>query len=517
MKKVILLIAFAIAATVLQAQEKVDMYSLMFHDMGEYQFNIENFMRQRDGDFVICTFVGIDSGSPYQGPTPVGNIFYKISPSTLAITDSLLVEDPNAPYYLFAPNPHGEGNIRANFEYHEDCDSTFLRICHFPDNNLFINHDEDILTPVCEGYAYGNDNHVVDCRGDLIMKYGKRRPEGSYDKYFARFDSDGTLKHQALFSESGNPVIPNLRVFKESPLQYYHWIGTGDHPHNHLSFFVIDSLLQANSVIFNLTLTEEVINPSYTVYEYLFVDSDTEVIPVGGDDILVASKYVYDTNFHGTAEHGVAVAKYDIRTMQQKGYIVFNDFPGGYQYQAECMGLKMMTDGTVYFLYKEQGYPAESVNVVKMDTNLNVEWKRFCKTDNLVLYSPLEFPILFEDEQEEKKGIAWIGSGTETDTGKAGLIYFFLNHDGTVGMSEGGIEVRPYAFYPNPVKEQLLMEFSPDVQPTQVELYDLQGRLVRTQDKTFESINMGQLPSGTYTMRVTLKDGKAYMDKVVKE
>ena len=61
------------------------------------------------------------------------------------------------------------------------------------------------------------------------------------------------------------------------------------------------------------------------------------------------------------------------------------------------------------------------------------------------------------------------------------------------------------------------MEFSPDVQPTQVELYDLQGRLVHMQSKAFESIDMSQLPAGTYTMRVTLEDGKVYSDKVVKE
>ena len=77
--------------------------------------------------------------------------------------------------------------------------------------------------------------------------------------------------------------------------------------------------------------------------------------------------------------------------------------------------------------------------------------------------------------------------------------------------------MRPYTYYPNPVKEQLQMQFSPDVQPAQVELYDLQGRLVRTQRSNFEHIDMSQLPTGTYTMRVTMEDGKSYSDKVVKE
>ena len=61
------------------------------------------------------------------------------------------------------------------------------------------------------------------------------------------------------------------------------------------------------------------------------------------------------------------------------------------------------------------------------------------------------------------------------------------------------------------------MHFSPDVQPKQIELYDLQGRLVRTQNNAYESIDLSQLPAGTYTMRVIMEDGKAYTDKVVKE
>ena len=58
---------------------------------------------------------------------------------------------------------------------------------------------------------------------------------------------------------------------------------------------------------------------------------------------------------------------------------------------------------------------------------------------------------------------------------------------------------------------------SPDVQPAQVALHDLQGRLVRTQQRNLEHIDMSQLPAGTYTLRVTLEDGKTYSDKVVKE
>jgi hypothetical protein len=71
--------------------------------------------------------------------------------------------------------------------------------------------------------------------------------------------------------------------------------------------------------------------------------------------------------------------------------------------------------------------------------------------------------------------------------------------------------------YPNPTQTELHLQYSPDVQPMQIELYDLQGRMVRTQNKGLESINVEGLPAGTYTMRVVLENGKVYSDKVVKE
>jgi hypothetical protein len=77
--------------------------------------------------------------------------------------------------------------------------------------------------------------------------------------------------------------------------------------------------------------------------------------------------------------------------------------------------------------------------------------------------------------------------------------------------------LRPYCFFPNPVKGQLHMEFSPDVTPRQIELYDLQGRLVGIQNNGFESVETGQLPSGTYTLRIVMEDGESYSDKVVKQ
>ena len=114
-------------------------------------------------------------------------------------------------------------------------------------------------------------------------------------------------------------------------------------------------------------------------------------------------------------------------------------------------------------------------------------------------------------------GIYIAGYSSRLTDYKGGLFFFFLNDEGITTVQNGSVAIRPYACYPNPTHDMLHLQYSPDVQPAQIELYDLQGRLVRSQSKAFESIDMGQLPAGTYTLRVTLEDGQTFSDKVVKE
>lgn len=95
------------------------------------------------------------------------------------------------------------------------------------------------------------------------------------------------------------------------------------------------------------------------------------------------------------------------------------------------------------------------------------------------------------------------------------LLKFFAN--GTFSTPEMEEHIRPYAFWPNPAKDVLQMKYSPDMQPSQVELYDMEGCLVCTQHSGLEQIKMQDLATGNYLMRVTMKNGKVFTDKVIKE
>jgi hypothetical protein len=142
--------------------------------------------------------------------------------------------------------------------------------------------------------------------------------------------------------------------------------------------------------------------------------------------------------------------------------------------------------------------------VVLLDSDLNVLWQQY--------YLNLEaYDMMYRMKVLSDGGVGIVGFNPSATK----VFALFINNDYDA-LEEQGIIVRPYAYYPNPAQDELHLHYSPDVTPTQIELYDLQGRLVRTQRNGLESLEMNGLPSGAYTMRVTLEGGKGFSDKVVK-
>ena len=76
---------------------------------------------------------------------------------------------------------------------------------------------------------------------------------------------------------------------------------------------------------------------------------------------------------------------------------------------------------------------------------------------------------------------------------------------------------RPFTLYPSPVKDMLSFNFADGNEPECVELYDLHGRLVSTKQNGLENIDMDGMPAGVYTLRVTMKNGTSYHEKIVKQ
>ena len=178
----------------------------------------------------------------------------------------------------------------------------------------------------------------------------------------------------------------------------------------------------------------------------------------------------------------------------------------------------VLFNGTyLYYCYtehKEAWYSPRRTIVCKLDTDLNLIWQRWYGTEQ-------GWYVITDMSLTNDGGAVLSGIGNtscQQIDGKMLPYILKITADGYCSMKENSEPpLRPYNCYPNPVEDMLRLEYSPDVTPGQLELYDLQGRLLRTQNSSFETVNMENLPAGTYTLRVLLEDGTSYSDKVVKQ
>jgi hypothetical protein len=87
-------------------------------------------------------------------------------------------------------------------------------------------------------------------------------------------------------------------------------------------------------------------------------------------------------------------------------------------------------------------------------------------------------------------------------------------------VPENNEETSFCSVYPNPVNDCIRIELSDNASCQSVTIYSIDGRLVfETQDATAQptTINVANLKSGVYIIKVKLTDGNAYVAKIVKK
>ena len=161
---------------------------------------------------------------------------------------------------------------------------------------------------------------------------------------------------------------------------------------------------------------------------------------------------------------------------------------------------------TIYYGFMKGSGSPNRLAFACLDANLNVRWKRYFLEPDMIHWATCMTFL--------RDGKVAIGSFKYGQ--KPGGVSVVIIKDELWDIPENQDYFRPYTYYPNPTQDELHLQFSPDVTPMQIELYDLQGRMVRSQRNGLESISMEGLASGTYTMRVMLAGGKVFTDKVVK-
>lgn len=447
-----------------------------------------------------------------------GDWLYKIDPHSLTVMDSAFVEtnysllEDNA-RTLLAQDPDGDGYILAKLIHNklmcpEYPGYTWLRISRIdealnmqPHEEATIVHLEDFAVEKLIGITLEGNQIVLSYLVDALTPV------------VARVGLDGTIHEKLAFDNlfTLGGAAHGLAVYNDTPREYAlsDWTVNGND--TCVVYHVLDSLL---------TPRETVVLEGHQDDFYPVLPGQSTSNPMPLDDGSFVQCFRYER--HNLIRNGACIQKYDKTTRECLANIQFESWPiySSPDRMGYPIGMVKTVNDNIYFAYRTNnnvsGNSATTkgwLGIVKLDKDLNILWERYCfgwpfsTGGHLHSYchvSPIE------------DGFAIVGKCSKD--GESYNYFYYLVHDADpTGTPEAEAFIRPYMFYPNPAQSELHLQYSPDVQPTGIELYDLQGRLVRSQGKGLESINMEGLPAGIYTMRVMLEGGKAYSDKVVKE
>ena len=476
---------FGIAFLMIVCAGRAQSYAAFEHSFGWYFQYMEGLTEMRDGNILTCTELHTaDSTGYYTGA--YGFCFLKLNRENASIMDSVFLPiADDVSFYMMEPNPSGEGYLFVNRKNDTLTGNNILRIRHFDENLVF--HEEDEISVLLDSLSVGVNYYLLEENSFILMNGEKTGPH-----VFQRFGLDGTLLNRVVYPYSACPFseTSGLRVWNDCPREY---VFTGWKDLNNCSFYVLDSL-------FDLKETIPMGNPPQSNVTFLMNNFDAKVENLDEETYLMATPY--DEHLQFGFQPGILVIKRDKATHANLKTIYF-PFKEHFTYGFYVTDLRLTEDGHVYLAYGDNT-GQNPYSVVLMDSDLNILWQMYYQLEA----SDYGYKLRLLSDG----GVSIIGFQAAGPK-----VFALLVNNDYDGLEEQGIIVRPYMFYPNPVQDELHLQFSPDVIPTQIELYDLQGRLMRTQKNGLERLEMNGLPAGTYTMRVTLEGGKVFSDKVVKE
>ena len=476
-----LFFALLMSATFGQAQEIV---SEFWHENGLY-FNIHNIVEANDNTLLVeCPLF---ESFPYG--IDLGNMFYKVSLEG-ELMDSLFIASDNVPFRtLFEPIPNDEKKyIYGRVEQEESDSATYLRLTIL-DKDLNIMSETDVsITDFLYDYVITSSDLFIDSYGDIIASYWCQQKF-----YMLRIGIDGTIKHRRMVEEmasSGLMIQPrHTNVFCNSPLTYY-YLGFDINNTGGLQTYFIDSLFQ---------VTNEHLYYNTDSYSWFRGGLQEHIVPFDSSTHLLASRYRKNYTHDCTA-----LTKFDNQFNLLK--IKWFEEEPPFNSIAPIQTIVAAPDTIYYGFMTGTGSPNQ-LALACFDADLNLRWTRYFLEPNMFHWATCL--TLLRDGK--------VAIGSYRYGQNPGSISVVIIKDELWDVAENQDLVRPYACFPNPAENELHLTFSPDVTPMQIELYDLQGRLVRTQKNESESLNMEDLPAGTYSMRVTMKDGKVFSNKIVKK
>jgi len=507
MKKFTLILAMLMTIDLAMAQSYDVLESF---SAGNYFHVMRNVMQMHDQNILAnIKLFTINNNGEIQDS--YGWCLLKVSRDCSEVLDTVIIEDHTMSLSTLAlpvaallePDPDGEGYLFARIKRDEMLPKNHLSICRF-NEELAFDMENEIRVPLEDSVSIGFEYFYLD-GNDIILYYPMIGPNREF--VLSRFGLDGCLKHRRVIADTLCPInqpFGKIKVWNESPKEYVvngqqlALLSGGAYEVSY-HYCVLDSLFNIEEMIAYSNWPGSLMSLNASEFDdFESLNDNTFIFTTG---------YI---RYNSTHESGTQVTRRDKSTQANLKTVLFpNEDPTGLFSNDQIIGFQKSSDGFVYVAFFNNG-----IIIAKMDMDLNVIWQRRCHSSTQNVFG--DFVAATAPSMQALDDGGLVIGGTYPHHEDSDVFILTLSRDGT-STPETEAFLRPYLFYPNPIQDQLHLQYSPDVKPSQIELYDLQGRLVHKQAKDLESVDMQSLAPGQYLMKVTLEDGKSYTDKIVKE
>lgn len=433
-------------------------------------------------------------------------LVFKITPGG-ELLDSMSFSDKGSVLLVNRDEP--DHYVLPLFQQEEAENTIYLKLTQIDDNFNIVGESRIPIATLSEG-AFRSGRVFIDSQNNVVASFWM-----DYAMHLVSATVDGTINASKEISDVFMPnfsyqhptdsalCYSNLGVYSETPLQYYligGYINDDASPHlwpfyNYIfdeGFNLVETVLFEHDRFgdyYDWCGQEQIVSLDEDTYLLSTINQDPSYnIYWTAIDFFNRNHYLkYGIGYNANFGHPIQIAVADSDR-------IYYSFVNHNPYSKDSKDINKVM---VKRLYPH----GEDFSVWTVNTpTINLEDLRFGDGQRMIVLENGDVAICFTAVRNEKN-----------------YMFVYIIRDEYEGTDENITDESRFSLYPNPVKDQLTLSFVEGNAPESVELYELNGRLVGTKCNNMETIDMSAMPAGVYLLRVTMKDGTSYHEKILKE
>lgn len=480
MKKLII-ITFAFILSLYASAQNFNVWEHPGNDGNTHQ--CYNIIEMSDGNFLVDDDVFDENGNDS------GINLFKITPEGVAIDSAFI---PGSMFRINSGFPklrdpfNDNRNIFTSF-YNEN-GATHYKALYINDNHEIVN---EIDTELDINGTIGTDFRAFINHNNDIVIHGC---DSDTTERFIVLGLDGTTKFVSQSIEKKYYMLAQRPFFmiNKSPVRYgfitTHRTSSGDWTY-----------IEVYDEEFN-RIEEHKIN---TAGQYTYI----------GYYAHMRGSYLDEGHFLLTAPASDQYTNhFNLLIKYNHDFQVVEKFQFGDSYNDYLMpqNIAVTDDGRIYVVWSDNKQGKRELTVECLDFDLNL-------LDEVVCLSYLEI-VNFGMVVRDNGGLAlcgWFYDSTYQyyDSSKIYAVVF----DETLSSPEISVSEKPFVCYPNPAKDLVHIEFSESFDCQSIEIYAIDGQLLKSQNNNFNKISIANLTPGLYLIKVRMNDGKEFTERIIKE